>query len=196
MNQHIETWIDAYLDGELNEKQSSRFERHLAGCPACQQRIEERDKLSRLLQGYSLPKNVKNTQQFVADLKLLLPREQAPAHKKRPTGGIGLLISIGLLIALTFTQVINWFSNLVLLLPGADWLVDQLAGIPHFLQVGLPWVQLFFEQWFTFSGWGFFYGSLTFTSIALTALLTLIYLSWLAFWFSSQLNQPTQEIRS
>jgi hypothetical protein len=57
----------------------------------------------------------------------------------------------------------------------------------------VPWVQLFFEQWFTFSGWGFVYGSLTFTSIALTGLLMLIYLSWLVLGWSNQFSQQKQQ---
>ncbi len=193
MNQHIEAWIDAYLDGELNERQIARFEKHLETCPECLVMIEEREKLTRMLQAYQLPENYKHTEQFVDEINMLLPREQIPVIKKQRMGGIWLLISIGLLITLTFTQVINLISNVLLLIPGADWLVDQVAALPAFLETAVPWVQLFFEQWFTFSGWGFFYGSLTFTSIALTGLLTLIYLSWLAFWWANQLNQQKQQ---
>lgn len=193
MNQHIETWIDAYLDGELNEKQISKFEKHLETCPECLVMIEEREKLSNLLQGYDLPEPYKPVNQFVHDINLLLPREQTPLIRKHRTGGSWLLISIGLLIILTFTQVINLLSNLFLLIPGADRVLDQAATIPAFLQSAVPWLQLFFEQWFTFSGWGFFYVSLTFTSIALTGLLSLIYLSWLAFWWANQLNQQKQQ---
>lgn len=193
MNQRIETWIDAYLDGELNEKQVVRFEKHLESCPACLARLEEREKLSSLLQRYALPENYKSTEQFVHDINMLLPREQTGVIKTHRTGGIWLLISIGLLAALTFTQIINLVSNLFLLIPGADRLVEQAAALPAFIQTAAPWLQLFFDQVFTFSGWGFFYGSLTFTSIALTGLLALIYLSWTAFWWVNQLNQQKQQ---
>ena len=193
MNQHIETWIDAYLDGELNEKQIVKFEKHLETCPQCLELINEREKLSGLLQTYQLPDTFKNTEQFIHDINMLLPREQTRGFKKPRTGGFWLIGSIGLLILLTFTQVINLISNLLLLVPGVDTLVDQAAALPGLIQTTVPWLQLFFEQWFTFSGWGFVYGSLTFTSIALTGLLMLIYLSWLVLGWSNQLTQQKQQ---
>lgn len=193
MNQHIETWIDAYLDGELNEKQIVKFEKHLETCPQCLELINEREKLSGLLQTYQLPDTFKNTEQFIHDINMLLPREQTRVFKKPRTGGFWLIGSIGLLILLTFTQVINLISNLLLLVPGVDTLVDQAAALPGLIQTTVPWLQLFFEQWFTFSGWGFVYGSLTFSSIALTGLLMLIYLSWLVLGWSNQLTQQKQQ---
>jgi hypothetical protein len=193
MNQHIETWIDAYLDGELNEKQIVKFEKHLETCSQCLELINEREKLSSLLQMVQLPDTFKNTEQFIQDINLLLPREQTRGFKKPRMGGLWLMGSIGLLILLTFTQVVNLISNLLLLVPGVDSLVDQAASLPGLVQTTVPWVQLFFEQWFTFSGWGFVYGSLTFTSIALTGLLMLIYLSWLVLGWSNQFSQQKQQ---
>ena len=189
MNQHIDTWIDAYLDKELNEIQTAKFEKHLETCPACLVQLEERKQLSKLLQSFALPKSNQSTEQFVQNINLLLPRIQAKPNKKQSSGSGWILISIGLLAVLTFTQTINWMSNLILLIPGADRFVTQVAKLPAFLEMAIPWLKIIVKQWSTFSGWGYFYSSLTFTSIALTGLLTLIYLSWLVFWWDNRLNK-------
>lgn len=188
MNQHIDIWIDAYLDNELNENQTARFEKHLEACPACLVLLEERKQLSNLLQNFVTPESSQTTQQFVDQINLLLPRIQRKPSKKRSSGNVWIIISIGLLAAHTFVQVIHWLSNLILIIPGVDQLVAQVIAVPTFLERAFPWLNIFIKQWSTFSGWGFFYSSLTFTSIALTGYLALIYLAWLVVWWDNQFN--------
>lgn len=188
MNQHIDIWIDAYLDNELNENQTARFEKHLEACLACLVLLEERKQLSNLLQNFVTPESSQTTQQFVDQINLLLPRIQRKPSKKRSSGNVWIIISIGLLAAHTFVQVIHWLSNLILIIPGVDQLVAQVIAVPTFLERAFPWLNIFIKQWSTFSGWGFFYSSLTFTSIALTGYLALIYLAWLVVWWDNQFN--------
>lgn len=188
MNQHIDIWIDAYLDNQLNENQTARFEKHLEACPACLVLLEERKQLSNLLQNFVTPESSQTTQQFVDQINLLLPRIQRKPSKKRSSGNVWIIISIGLLAAHTFVQVIHWLSNLILIIPGVDQLVAQVIAVPTFLERAFPWLNIFIKQWSTFSGWGFFYSSLTFTSIALTGYLALIYLAWLVVWWDNQFN--------
>lgn len=188
MNQHIDIWIDAYLDNQLNENQTARFEKHLEACPACLVLLEERKQLSNLLQNFVTPESSQTTQQFVDQINLLLPRIQRKPSKKRSSGNVWIIISIGLLAAHTFVQVIHWLSNLILIIPGVDQLVAQVIAVPTFLERAFPWLNIFIIQWSTFSGWGFFYSSLTFTSIALTGYLALIYLAWLVVWWDNQFN--------
>ncbi len=188
MNQHIDIWIDAYLDNQLNENQTARFEKHLEACPACLVLLEERKQLSNLLQSFVTPESSQTTQQFVDQINLLLPRIQRKPSKKRSSGNVWIIISIGLLAAHTFVQVIHWLSNLILIIPGVDQLVAQVIAVPTFLERAFPWLNIFIKQWSTFSGWGFFYSSLTFTSIALTGYLALIYLAWLVVWWDNQFN--------
>ena len=50
MSQHFETWMDAYLDEELNAQQRRQFEKHLQSCPECRLHVAKRQQLARLLQ--------------------------------------------------------------------------------------------------------------------------------------------------
>lgn len=194
MNEHIEIWIDAYLDGELNEIQIAKFKKHMIVCSDCLVQLEEREKLSTLLQSFTLPKSSQTTEQFVRNINLLLPRIQTKPSKKLGLGIGWILVSMGFLAVLSFTQVINWMSNLILLIPGAERLVTQVVSLPTFIEKVVPWLYIFVKQWSLFSGWSYFYASLTFTTLALTGLLTLIYLSWLVFWWDNQLKHTKTTI--
>lgn len=191
MNQHVEIWIDAYLDGELTPKQTEKFERHLETCPNCLALLEERESISRLLNSIPLPETTRSDEDFVQDIKLLLPREQ---NKPGPTsfGAIWIVISILILGAISFLFSINLITNFMILVPGMEELVTTVMITPSVTAAVTPWIELFFNQVFNFSGFGFFYGSLKFTTLALMAILALIYLSWLAFWWVNRLSQYEQ----
>jgi anti-sigma factor RsiW len=54
----VERVIDAYADDELEEAEAAEVRAHLAGCPACRQRVAARASLGRLIRGvpyYSAP---------------------------------------------------------------------------------------------------------------------------------------------
>ncbi len=191
MNQHLEQWIDAYLDGELTEKQQMRFEKHLETCPECLRLMEEREKLSSLLAEFSLPEPQKTTEQFVQDLNLLLPREQNRAGLNNRKSGLWIIVSIGFLLGIFFLQSINMVSNVLIWFPGIDRFVDLTTAAPGFLQNLSPWVELFLNQAAAFSGWGWIYRSLQFSTLALTIVLVLVYISWMTFWLSTQVNNKT-----
>ena len=85
MNQHIETLIDAYLDGELSEKQVRNVETHIKDCPECLVQLEQRRSLSSMLNSVPGYSSKKSGEQFVSEVNLLLPRQQKQtkgyAHK-------------------------------------------------------------------------------------------------------------------
>lgn len=185
MNQHVEHWIDAYLDGELTEKQQQRFEKHLERCPECLRLMEERGKLSDLLQEFVVPEPQKNTEQFVQELNLLLPREQNRPSFRDRNNSLWIIVSIGFLLGIVFLQSINLVSNALMWVPGFDRFVDLSAATPTLFESLVPWIKLFFGQLLNFSGWGWFYTSLQFTTLALSILLVITYLSWTTFWWST-----------
>ncbi len=45
MSQHLESWLDAYIDGELTDRQQKKLENHLENCPECLLQLEKRQRL-------------------------------------------------------------------------------------------------------------------------------------------------------
>ena len=143
MNQHIETLIDAYLDGELSEKQVRNVETHIKDCPECLVQIEQRRNLSSMLKAVPGYSSKKSSEQFVSEVNLLLPRQQ-----KKPKGTltnlIWISIPLALLAAFVFVQALTLISGVFELFPGANNLFvntftaptlqfspDPMAANPH-----------------------------------------------------------------
>lgn len=188
MNQHIEHWIDAYFDGELNPNQVRKFEKHLESCPECLARLEERESLSVLLQSAAMPEPVRDAEQFVHDVTLLLPREQ-DAPKRNALNAIWYLVPLFVLGSAVFMQAVNWISNILLFTPGLEKVVDVTLLIPSKVTAAPSWLDIFFTRFVSFSGFGIGIASLRFTTLAVMILLVLIYISWMGFWFAAQENK-------
>ena len=73
MNEHINLWIGAYLDGELSADRRRQVEDHLAACPACQQQLNHTRQLSAWLHSVPLPANLPSAGGFAASLLPNLP---------------------------------------------------------------------------------------------------------------------------
>ena len=71
--------IDAYLDGELDAATCLRVEEHLAGCPACQEKLESRQILTSLV-AEEAPRFTASP--FLATRIRAMLREEEPAPEK------------------------------------------------------------------------------------------------------------------
>lgn len=182
MNQHIETLIDAYLDGELSEKQVRNVESHIENCPECLVQIEKRQHLSSMLNAVPGYSSDKSSEQFTLEVNLLLPRQQ-----KKPKNLLSNLIWISiplvLLAAFVFIQAIAWISNIFALFPGADQLfVDSITGSNVGFHL-IPWLQTLIDGamiWFGVD-WIFQWNLITY--IFSMIIIGILYLLWLAGWF-------------
>ena len=182
MNQHIETLIDAYLDGELSEKQVRNVEAHIKDCPECLVQIEQHRNLSSMLKAVPGYSSKKSSEQFVSEVNLLLPRQQ-----KKPKGTltnlIWISIPLALLAAFVFVQALTLISGVFELFPGANNLFVNTFTAPTFSFHLIPWLQTLIDGamiWFGVD-WIFQWNLITY--IFSMIIIGILYLLWLAGWF-------------
>ena len=73
MNEHLNEWLDAYLDGELTPPHQRQVEAHLAHCPECRALLKQRRALaSLLLQGLRDESGQEMTEYALVTSSLLL----------------------------------------------------------------------------------------------------------------------------
>jgi anti-sigma factor RsiW len=74
MTDHINNWINAYLDGELQGKRLALVESHLDECAECRDELASLQALSGLLHEAPLP-DFPSAERFAANIALNLPRK-------------------------------------------------------------------------------------------------------------------------
>jgi hypothetical protein len=193
MNQHLNLWLDAYLDGELTASQRARVEDHLANCSQCQSLLDRRRSLSSLLLLAPPATAQKEADQFVAEVRLQASlrssRSRIPIRPAALRPQLWQYAPLVLLFGWAFVQSVSIVSFLATLLPGLDqvlgksimelnasgafsWLKDaNLSGLNLVnLDLILP-LNLFHWNWLA--------------SLSILAVGALIYLGWLAVWWAS-----------
>lgn len=191
MNEHVTHWLEAYQDGELSERRRRRVEAHLAACPACRRELAGLRELSRLLQESPPAAHLTPPERFVAHVGLRLPRRpERPAWKQALETG-WRLVPAGLLGAWAFVQAAFVVTELAIL---ALSLGAGGAAAAHLLPSEPWWSSLLSAQGAGWSGaWqtarslfarGGPLGWAVLVNLALTALIGLLYWSWLASWWA------------
>ena len=200
-------WLGAYHDGELSDERRAWVEAHLPTCPDCRQELAELRALSDLLQIEPAPlPSAARTRALTDAVLAQLP----PAH---PTAWQRILrisaryAPIGLFAAWAFIQAVIWVSGALLLglrfVPGAQgalaallplasspagapdgWLYNALGSVFDFS--GLAEV----AEWFSLLPWP---SPLAFLGLALAVLLGVLFLAWLAGYWSYQRRQAQSE---
>lgn len=165
MDEHIQAWLEAYHDGELHGRRLQQVEDHLARCAECRREMERLNTLSALLQENPAPGNLMPPERFVAQVGLRLPRRQEGEGRQRVFKAGWQMIPLVLFGAWVFVQAL--FIMMGLLLVGLSLGLGDIAGQPVLNTLNrselLAWsVGLNF---------------------ALSAVIGLLYLSWLASWW-------------
>ena len=193
MSEHVTAWLGAYHDGELQGRRLGQVEAHLAQCAACRAELERLQALSAMLQESPPARDLTPPDRFVAQVGLRLPRQpEQPAWQR--TLEIGWrLTPLGLLGALAFVQVMFIMTEMVLFalrlgvggdlvasrLPpsGTSWLAQltRLSGasLSDVVQILLQAL-----------GHGGPLGWVFTLYVILFAVISLLYLSWLASWWA------------
>ena len=178
---HAETWLDAYLDGELPPYQRRQAEVHLAQCQPCRDLLAERQALSTLLQEVPPLTDLKTESRFVAEVSLQLKRRSGKALPHLQALQLGWqLIPVALLMALAFIQTVVILSSGLGLFPKAEQaLVGQATSVSSSLQLPALWGDLLeVIRMFSFLDWNWLTGLLALVAISL------IYVAWLASWWA------------
>jgi anti-sigma factor RsiW len=189
MNGHADLWIDAYKDGELSNGRKRQVEKHLGGCQRCQALLEQHRSLSILLQEVPPASGQKPAEQFIAEVKLRLPRRSMPGYRAtnftQPVFSLAWqLIPVVLLLAWAFIQTVSLLSEVEQLTPGAESAMQQalsplagLLGISAGALGNLGQESLTWLGFFNILDWNWF------TNLAVLFCIGLLYVGWLASWW-------------
>ena len=131
MLEHVNQWLGAYLDGELNGAMQRKVEAHLATCQACQAELEELRSLSKLLKAAAQEKSLAPDARFSAQVALKLPRRQVLPLATSITRIGWWIIPAGILCAWVFLQAVLVVSSLALAAGQAGLLSGSLSWLAN-----------------------------------------------------------------
>lgn len=131
--------LGAYLDGELNQRDSAAVEAHLETCQACREELHELRELSTMLRETSEPEFTPASD-FKAQLMLQMPRRDETLHPAPNNQVLPLMAPALVLSGWIFIQVTLGLSTLLL-----------LANQAGFLGGGTAWVGSTSQQTLWFS---------------------------------------------
>ena len=194
MSNHIAEWLNAYLDGELRGARLQQVEAHLSECPDCQAELEGLDRLSVLLHQVPAPEFTP-PERFATEVNLLLPQERTRTSRRKILEFGWWMVPVGLLATWIFIGTSFLVNDLLAaangfgLLPGiSDWLVFGASR-------GAYWSATL-GQFGVLSGnsldWAAATEAFTRTSllqITLEVSIALLYLSWVAIWWTRHRRQ-------
>ena len=182
MSQHLESWLDAYIDGELTDRQQKKLENHLENCPECLLQLEKRQRLSSLLQTVPTIADLKSSEQFAAEVNLMLPREQKK-QKSNLSNVLWVLIPFGLMAVIVFLQALSLFSNAINLIPGVNNLFYNTFSSSGQGLTLFPWLKTTIEGAMIWTGTDWLFRWNTLTYLFLMMMISFLYLVWMAIWW-------------
>jgi anti-sigma factor RsiW len=129
MDEHVNQWLGAYLDGELNGEKRRLVKAHLESCRSCQAELEELKSLSSLLKATAKENSLAPDARFAARVALKLPRRQEQPLAATLVGIGWWLVPAGILGAWVFLQAVLVVSGLA-----------QAAGLAGSQSGSLAWL--------------------------------------------------------
>jgi hypothetical protein len=189
MNDHVDTWLDAHLDGELGATRAQQVEAHLGGCQRCKALLEGRRSLSTLLQEVPTAGDLKPHEQFVAEVNLRVRSGRASHQAQKWPFLAWQFAPVALLLAWAFFYTVSILSNLLRIVPGAGQLVQQQVS-PLASTLRLPWLAEIDLAGPQVDGLGLMLGSFNIldwnwlTNLLILSAIGLLYLGWLVSWWA------------
>ncbi len=114
MTEHVTAWLEAYHDGELQGCRLCQVETHLAHCAACRQELQGLEGLTTVLQSGPAPEGLMSADRFVYAVGMRLPRRpERPAWQRALKIG-WQLAPLGLLGAWAFAQTVFIVTGMLL----------------------------------------------------------------------------------
>jgi anti-sigma factor RsiW len=112
MPNHVTEWLNAYLDGELQNGRLRTVEAHLAECGVCQAELQSLRALSGLLHEVPRPEFTP-PERFATQVNLLLPHKPSAATGSRLFEIGWWMIPVGLLAAWAFISTAVLVGNMI-----------------------------------------------------------------------------------
>ncbi len=194
MSEHVTEMLNAYLDGELRGDRLHRVAAHLAECDACLAELASLQDLSGLLQELPIPAFTP-PERFAAQVSLRLPPQKRAGSGSKFLEWAWWMIPVGVLAAWVFMST----SFLVKDVLSAANSLGLLSSVSNWMRFGTSHM----ADWSnTLGQFGVLQGStldlaeateaITRTAlpqISLQVSMALIYLSWIAIWWTRQRRQ-------
>jgi len=188
MSEHINKWINAYLDGELSGKRLAQVEIHLSECAECQVELASLQALSNALNDASLPKFL-SAERFAANVALNLPRKQTKSLSRSALEITWWLMPVALTFAWLFIHTTLVLTNWVGAAGGLGLLNNPTAAwlIPAAPQETLFTLVLGQFGMMNSSGLELLDAFEAFAdSIVWQVAIALLYVGWIATWWARQ----------
>lgn len=199
MSKHVTEWLNAYLDGELNESQFQQVEAHLVECQVCRTELESLAQLSSLLHEVPAPAFTP-PERFAAQVSLFLPRRQVSTSRSKVLEIGWWMIPVGLLGAWIFVSTSAFVSNLLFAANNLG-LLGDLSNWLVFNPTGETQWSATLGQFGFLSGnslhWAATAEASTRTSLPLITLYVVIaflYLGWMAIWWARRQRQGRDQL--
>ncbi len=197
MSNHVMEWLNAYLDAELHEGRIQQVQAHLAECDTCLAELEALEKLSDLLQE-APPVEFSPPERFASQVSLRLPRQKAAAPRKKILEIGWWMIPVGLLAVWIFMSGIFFVYDVLLvanrvgLITGvSDWLRFGTAGTANWSSV-LAQIGLLRGNSLDLAASTEIFTRTSLLQITLQVSIALLYLSWIAIWWTRHMRQRNQ----
>ena len=113
MPEHVNNWLESYLDGELSAQRLCLVETHLAECSACREELQTLRTLSGLLQEAKPETETISAERFSSQVILQLPRRKPKAQNNSLISLLWWIVPGTLLFAWLFVQTLSLTTNLV-----------------------------------------------------------------------------------
>ena len=199
MSEHMTEWLNAYYDGELNGRKLHQLEDHLAECESCRAELESLTALSGLLSEVPTPESIP-VERLAAQINLRLPRGQKVSSSRQVTEAGLWTIPIGLLAAWVFIgtafvlgDVLSVAGDLGLLSGLAAWLASGPSN-DIYLSATLGQAGLLSGNGLNLAETAETFTRLSLPQISLQISIVLLYLSWMAIWWSRHTRQQSQPL--
>ncbi len=198
MSNHVSEWLNAYHDGELRGSRLDHVRAHLVECELCQAELESLKSLSSLLHEVPMPEFMP-AERIATRVNLRLPHEQVKVPTAKLVEVGWWMIPVGLLAAWVFIDTSFFISDIVVTANN----LGVLSGLSDWLASG-PTNEIYLSA--TLGQFGILSGNSlnwaesteTFTRMSLPQIglqvsIALLYLSWIAIWWTRHTHHQRQQ---
>ena len=199
MSNHITEWLNAYFDGELKGNRLQQVEEHLATCEVCQAELDSLQSLSGLLQTVPTPE-FPSPERFATQVNLLLPQKQTSTPNSRLFEVGWWMIPVGLLAVWVFISTAALLGDAVNVAKNFG-LLDSTTASFISAQPDTAEVTSTLGQFGMLKGSSLQRAETTenftrglFPQIVLQVSVALLYLAWLAIWWTRRTRQISEPL--